>query len=507
MQWASTDGAPTRVVADNQTVYDAAIAPHGIESLSLAPGTTFSDRRSLDANFQIGFKGFSFQGRYKRENSGGFVGQIDVLRPGTDIDAGHLLGNLTYRGSLGRSIAIQADAFYTQTRQLQDLDILPPGFATPVATSFSPKPIVFPLSKGVRIDTHVKMRRYGGEVRGTITASDTNQLVLGAGYAVERPYDIRIFGNVRFLEEPLFGNPNLVIFPVPAFTELPSFIPEEPRRIFSLYAQDTWDVASRVTLTAGIRWDRYSDFGSTVNPRAALVWRLPANLSFKLLYGRAFRAPSIYELFVQAPGLFGNPDLEPAITNTFDAALIYRDGPVRLSINAFVSRIDNLILQENTRLTATEPISGSFQNVPGVNIDGFELEARRDWGFQHSVWLNYTLQNPTNRVTGEPLPGVPRHLVNLGGTLDLSTHLSLTSTLQLRSTRSRARDNARDPVGSYALANATLRLRNLIRGVELSIAGRNLFDVRYADPALRGFLPEHYPRPGRHVISELSYLF
>jgi outer membrane receptor for ferrienterochelin and colicins len=37
------------------------------------------------------------------------------------------------------------------------------------------------------------------------------------------------------------------------------------------YGQDEWRAAQDWTLTAGLRHDHYSDFGSTTNPRLALV--------------------------------------------------------------------------------------------------------------------------------------------------------------------------------------------------------------------------------------------
>jgi len=60
-----------------------------------------------------------------------------------------------------------------------------------------------------------------------------------------------------------------------------------------------------MTLTFGIRLDKYSDFGSTKNPRPALVWNMNKELTGKLLYGETFRAPSFGELHFQS-----NPIIE-----------------------------------------------------------------------------------------------------------------------------------------------------------------------------------------------------
>jgi iron complex outermembrane receptor protein len=49
----------------------------------------------------------------------------------------------------------------------------------------------------------------------------------------------------------------------------------------------------RLTLSAAARYDKYSDFGSTTNPKLALVWETVRGLSFRGTYGTSFRAPSL----------------------------------------------------------------------------------------------------------------------------------------------------------------------------------------------------------------------
>jgi len=68
------------------------------------------------------------------------------------------------------------------------------------------------------------------------------------------------------------------------------------RKIFFASAQDVITISDDWSFTAGLRYDNYSDFGDTINPRAALVWKISPQVSSKLLYGRAFRAPTYSEL-------------------------------------------------------------------------------------------------------------------------------------------------------------------------------------------------------------------
>ena len=65
------------------------------------------------------------------------------------------------------------------------------------------------------------------------------------------------------------------------------------RDVKHLLLQDIWQIEENWTLTSGLRYDHYSDFGSTFNPRISLVWQSTEALTVKLLYGTAYRAASI----------------------------------------------------------------------------------------------------------------------------------------------------------------------------------------------------------------------
>ena len=103
------------------------------------------------------------------------------------------------------------------------------------------------------------------------------------------------------------------------------FLPNSSRTVRHLSLQDEWQFARDWELTSGIRYDHYSDFGSTTNPRLALVWATRYNLTSKLLYGRAFRTPSFGELyFINNPATIGNEALNPEVLDMVELAFDYR---------------------------------------------------------------------------------------------------------------------------------------------------------------------------------------
>ena len=146
----------------------------------------------------------------------------------------------------------------------------------------------------------------------------------------------------------------------------------QDRDIVYASLQDQWQVANDWNLTVGLRYDDYSDFGSTVNPRAALVWDASTDMTAKLLYGRAFRAPSFTELFVRNnPVALGNPDLDPEVSNTWELAFDYRASfDLRLGLNVFMYDIEDLI-----EFVPTGPGTQVARNIGEQKGHGFEVEA------------------------------------------------------------------------------------------------------------------------------------
>jgi iron complex outermembrane receptor protein len=79
-------------------------------------------------------------------------------------------------------------------------------------------------------------------------------------------------------------------------------------------------------LSAAVRRDHYSDFGSTTNPRIGLLWAPWTGLSFRASYGKSFRAPSAAEELSESPFLQTIASFPPILlvspTGGFASALL-----------------------------------------------------------------------------------------------------------------------------------------------------------------------------------------
>lgn len=110
-----------------------------------------------------------------------------------------------------------------------------------------------------------------------------------------------------------------------------------------LFFQDSWNISDGLKLITGLRWDQCSDYSSPVSPRVALVKSLAENITLKIGYGKAFRAPTINELYWNQPayGLYGNKDLKPEEGERYEIIQEWRQGSQAITVSFFQSYLTN----------------------------------------------------------------------------------------------------------------------------------------------------------------------
>lgn len=261
---------------------------------------------------------------------------------------------------------------------------------------------------------------------------------------------------------------------------------------FSVYAQDEFRLSKDLILNAGVRYDDFTTFGGTVNPRAALIYQASEATTLKLLYGRAFRAPNAYENFYESSINKRNPDLGPETIHASELVVEQRLGRSwRASASIFYNDIRDLIGYRE------DPEDGLFffDNLDRVVARGAEVEAEAQWvsGVQGRASYTYTRAEDTG--TGRRLSNSPVHLGKLGISLPLSTE-KLVASLELQGMSER-RTVRGGRVGGVALANFTLLGRELVEGLEVSASIYNLFDRRYSDPVAGDFRQDAIEQDGR----------
>lgn len=245
------------------------------------------------------------------------------------------------------------------------------------------------------------------------------------------------------------------------------------------YLQDEYHLLNNLILNAGIRYDHYSTFGGTWNPRAAVIWKPFDSSILRLSYSEAFRAPNAFELhYNDTTSTKGNADLKPEKIRMVELSYDqYIGNNLRTNITGFYSRISDLLEQ------VTDPGDGllQYRNQSRVETKGIELQADGKWENGFSGRISYSYQEAKNLDTGLLLNNAPRNLLKAALTAPLPAGKTF-ATLETCYTGSRTNSNQQTVAGA-AVVNLTFLNRDLIKGLELSGSVYNLFDTRYAVPA------------------------
>lgn len=244
-----------------------------------------------------------------------------------------------------------------------------------------------------------------------------------------------------------------------------------------VFAQDDYALLDNLTLSAGIRYDGYSEGDGQVNPRLGAIYRQTPTTVWKLLYGTAFRPANAYESYYIYPGLqSANPDLKPEEIKTYE--LVLETAPrenLRLTAAAFHYRIDNLI---EFGPDPGDPTLQQFQNLSKAKASGIELEIERSFSGSARLRASYSYAR-TEDGTGAELTNSPRHLAKLNASLPLLERVRIGwETRYVSGRKAKLSD-----IGGYSVSNLTVGTHKPWRGWDVSASVYNIFDRIYSDPA------------------------
>ena len=167
--------------------------------------------------------------------------------------------------------------------------------------------------------------------------------------------------------------------------------------------QDAIRLGRAVTVTAGVRYDRHSEFGSAWSPRATFAW-LSTDALWKARFsaGRAFRAPTVGELYYP---FFGNPDLAPERSTSWEAGLERYFPGGRAEVSLFWNDLTNLIAPDFT--------TSRNANIGRARTRGVEAAGTLRLTGSLDGEASYTYLDAEDRTTGLALLRRPRHRASL----------------------------------------------------------------------------------------------
>ncbi len=190
------------------------------------------------------------------------------------------------------------------------------------------------------------------------------------------------------------------------------------RDIWAVSGEMLFPFTKELEMTLAARYDHYSDFGSTFNPKVAVRWTPAKNVNFRGSYNTGFRAPSLDEMY--------GPQTVSYTANAYDDPLLCPGGKVAANgvesrdcgQQAQIQSGGNPALQPEKSKTFTfgvalEPVKNLTASIDYWNIrltdqiSGFPEQAIFDDPTQYAAryhrcnTLSVAVQNTLDRCGGE----------------------------------------------------------------------------------------------------------
>jgi len=492
LEAGTTDGHKEIIESDAQTQFDEQFAGiPGYTPISNAPGPINAGYDNLDMrldaqrdNWQLRF---GYQVRDNLQAGDGVAGALDPNSSYRSDIANVDVSYATDHWDNDLSLVSQLSLYYASQEPQADNYLFPKGA---FVNTFPDGYIGNPGNKEIQV-TVQQFLIYSGW--------DRHRLRLGLG---------AVYGDVYETTEEKNFEVDLATPKPEGLVDVSDtdevWLPEEDRTLYFLSLQDEWQIDRNWQLVLGARYDHYSDFGDTVNPRLALVWATTEAWTTRLLYGRAFRAPSLSELYIISnPVVLGNPNLDPEIIDTYELAFSHQTGVgSSYSFNFFHYKIKDMILYEPT---------GNGIDLVAANVgkrDGKGLEFELSQQLSEKLWFvgNYAYQESTNTNLDDDVGFAPNNQSYAQLDWEVSPDWRANVEMHWFGRIQRSPLDDRPPVDSAAVWNMTLRRLNLLPGLELALNVRNLFDKAWSTPAWTR-VEYDYPAPGRNANLTMRYTF
>ncbi|UQA57657.1 TonB-dependent receptor domain-containing protein [Polyangium aurulentum] len=285
---------------------------------------------------------------------------------------------------------------------------------------------------------------------------------------------------------------------------------ERPYQFGAGYALGEWEPVKWLRLSGGVRVDVYSTFGAVFVPRGAVIVKPAPGGTLKLMGGRAFRAPSIYEQLYNDDGKSQVEALrglkaEKIYSGEIEYTQRFLDDWAAL-VAAHGSYIEDLI--ETTPVVpplvpGVDVVRYDNQGTP-VLVVGADAEIRREWrrgwmlsamyGYQRAQYLDDALENPR-------VPTVPEHLASFKGVVPIVPDL-VSAGLRMTLEAPRLLTTG-ESTPANLVADVTVSGEIRQYGLRYVVGVYNVGDRRYETAVTDTFRTRTMPQNGRTFLIDI----
>lgn len=479
----------------------------------------------------LGFKAingdFEFLARYKQSTYGNFYGSEEEFDPignqEKDHKSSYFFTELSYK-TFFNDYKLQAKVNYSHRKLDIESNI---ASVDAMINRFAVVGVV--MEDGFFYSEDSEEQNFEAEAILTLPEIKSNDILVGVGArkaqvikdefysslenaitenktAIENHVNFDSFRYRPERESAFWANPTTTLFN------------KKPNRdIFYGYVNDLISVNEKVDMVLGLRVDDYSDVGTMISKRASIVYRITDEAIFKLLYGSAFRAPTLMENYANGHINFraGDENIKPEETDTYEFVAIYSPNfNNKISLNMFYSNLHNVIdLEEQPD---TDP---GYQNFDDRVSRGVEFEYFFRTKLSHNFYLNASYIDTVYTVPeedGDPafdqsMPDISKVMLKAMYIYTPTSKLSFGTTWHYNSETTRTElvwigpeDDAE--ADAHHIFDETITYR-ISSSSEARLTVKNIFDAEVYHPSYYYNHDGGVLREGRNFFVNYSYTF
>ena len=316
-------------------------------------------------------------------------------------------------------------------------------------------------------------------------------------------------GGVRILDGPATGT--VATVGAQGFGGIqPRDAVKADRHSYAVYAEAETDLTARLRVSAAVRFEDYSDFGTTLNGKLATRLELAAGLAARASVSSGFHAPALQQQYFgstssrtdpntntiilarlfpvgdPAARALGATKLDPEESVNLTAGLAFERGGFTATADFYSIRIDDRIFLSSQFIgtavrnylesTGISGVEGArfFTNAADTKTAGVDLTVRRRLDLGTSGRLTLTGGYNHNETTLKRVAPTPASVIALGITQPL-----FDITERIRVTRGQPRDNFQLSAG-WDLGKFSVLVRGVRYGSYEAVALTNLTPAQVA---------------------------
>ena len=272
----------------------------------------------------------------------------------------------------------------------------------------------------------------------------------------------------------------------------PGFRPENAinkgRKSFALYSDNELDVTDKWLLSAALRFENYSDFGSTFNYKFATRYKITDNINVRGALSTGFRAPSLHQIY------FNSTSTQFVGGSAYEVGTFSNDSKI-----ADMLGITKLKQEKSSSYSA-----GFAAKIPSaklaVTVDGYYIRIND----------RIVLTDQFSRPGGTPAAGSPNAVLN--GLFDQANATAATFFANAIDTQTKGIEAVISHKANFSEVrlnndfSLTVSKTNRVGDIHSSSVLQNAGQVnRYYSEASRVYLEEAVPRFKSSLISTLEF--